>query len=71
MVEVLNSYDTLVLEKKWITQDIKVVAFTSFVSKVSALLDKHSSKKHRDNPNGGKSKNKKNNKSKSNKSKRE
>ena len=40
MAEALNLYDTLVLEKKWITQDPKSVAFASFVSKASSLLDK-------------------------------
>ena len=44
MAEALSFYDTLVLEKKWITQDPKMVAFSSFISKASALLDKHSSK---------------------------
>ena len=68
MLEALSAYDTLVLEKKWITQDPKVVAFASFVSKASALLDKHGGKKNGDNPNGGKSRNKKN-KSKGNKTK--
>ena len=40
MAEALSSYDMLVLEKKWITQDLKSVAFTSFVSKASSILDK-------------------------------
>ena len=38
--EALSSCNTLVLEKKWNTQDPTQVGFTSFVSKESALVSK-------------------------------
>ena len=44
IAEALSSCNALVLEKKWITQDPKSVAFSSFTSKASALLDKHGNK---------------------------
>ena len=44
MAEALSSYDTLVLEKKWITHDPKTVAFSTFMSKASALSDRHGNK---------------------------
>ena len=61
MSEALSAYDTLVLEKKWITHDPKVVAFASFVSKASALLDRQGGKKNGANSHGNKYNNKKNN----------
>ena len=51
MSEALSIYDTLVLEKKCITHNLKVAAFASFVSKASALLDKDSNKGGGDNKN--------------------
>ena len=39
MAEALSSYDTLMLEKKWMTTDPKTLAFASFASKASALID--------------------------------
>ena len=40
MTDALSSYDAIALEKKWITQDSKSVTFSSFSSKVSAVVDK-------------------------------
>ena len=40
MDESLSSYDALVLENMWITQDLKFVAFASFAFKSSAVVDK-------------------------------
>ena len=63
MAEALSCYDTLVLEKKWITQDSKSIAFSSFMSKASALLDKHGN----EGSDGDKSKSNKRKKKKDNK----
>ena len=68
MAEALSAYDTLVLEKKWFTQDPKTVAFASFVSKATSLLDKHGGKK--DHNKGSRSKTKDKNKSNRKKTKR-
>ena len=68
MSEALSTYDTLVLEKKWITQDPKIIAFALFIFKVLALLHKYNGKKDSSDSKDGKSKKKKN-QSKGNKSK--
>ena len=38
MTKTLSLWNILVLEKKWITQDSKLVVFSAFVSKVLVLL---------------------------------
>ena len=40
MAEELSTYDALVLEKKWMTQDPKMVVFNAFVTKVEEAFDK-------------------------------
>ena len=45
IAEALSSYDALVLGKTWLTQDPKSVAFSTFVSKALALLEKRDGKK--------------------------
>ena len=59
MAEALSSCDTLVLEKKWTTQDPKTVAFSSFASIASALLNKHGNKGDGNNSKSNKPKKKK------------
>ena len=40
LAEGLTTYDTLMLEKKWITEDPKAIAFTSFMSRAEKALSK-------------------------------
>ena len=42
MAEALSSYNTLVLENKWITQDPKSVAFTQLLSKAETIFKNYS-----------------------------
>ena len=44
MAEALSSYHTLVLEKKWMTHEPKLVAFTELLSKFETIFKKYSRK---------------------------
>ena len=40
MAEAATTYDALVLEKKWITEDPKIVAFANFIAKAEEIFQK-------------------------------
>ena len=53
MAEAFSSYNTLVLENKWITHDPKSVAFTQLLSKAETILKKYNRKDGRGGGKGG------------------